>query len=149
MPFSQWVPYVVMGVAAAIWVVATWRKGRRESGDLWKDEVEALEKRTKRLEAELKEERDKSRHLEGRVEQLTLDNHNLQALALGELPKALENTLVTMGDRIIRRMEESEDRISQGVLHMADAISKVMGQVREDLDTIKSDVNEIKRSGTA
>ena len=135
-PVAVLVGLLIAVVGGSAYLIGTFRKGRfqaaNEAAEIWRAEYEAMKQRTGRLETDLATEREKTARLEGQLNALQDQATELRKLVMLEhVPAALDAALTGVASRIVQRVGEAEDRISEGVLTMSDAITKSFSQLHE------------------
>lgn len=126
---------VIGAVAAAVpYAIGTYRRSRDQASsetlNLQAERIGLLESEVERLRRDDKLKDAEIHKLTGRLEQMARENTDLRALVMGEkVPAALEEALTGIANRIIKRIEENEDRISEGVLAMTNGITTAMSRL--------------------
>jgi hypothetical protein len=130
-----------IGLAALVvlnlaYLITSWRRGTNQAtsdaATAWKGEAEALQVRVERLEAELRFERESKAELSGRVAELSAQNANLAGLVVGEtVPKPIADALTGIANDIRAQVSETEDHLATGILAMTEAVTKVIGELRD------------------
>lgn len=126
-----------IGIGGVGYLVRSFRQGGDQIEDrvisLTKEENAALERKLEQMEKELRAANEANKFLEGRVAELSQSNAQLAALVVGEqVPKALEMALTGIANRVIERVEQTENALSQGMLTIADAIQQVLARAQID-----------------
>ena len=130
---------IALGILNLTYLITSSKRGSNKANAdaavAWKGEAEALEARADRLERELSDAKTERNVLAGRVEELSNQNALLQSLVMGErVPEALDMALTDTAKQVIKRMDEVEDNLGNGILHIANAVREVLKHHGKDID---------------